>query len=56
MKPECFVVEDDKVATHLVQNAFGGSQRQRFTGAMTVDTPQRRTMRDDVTVQVVIFG
>ena len=55
VKPDCFVVEDENVATHLVRNAFGGSQRQRFTGVMTVDAPQCRTMRDDVTVQVVFF-
>ena len=56
VKPECFVVEDENVATHLVRNAFGGSQRQRFTGVMTVDAPQCRTMRDDVTVQVIFFA
>ena len=56
IKPECFVVEDENVATHLVRNAFGGTQRQRFTGLMTVDTPLCRSMRDDMTVQVIFFG
>ncbi|OKL63771.1 hypothetical protein UA08_00696 [Talaromyces atroroseus] len=55
-KSEWFVYEDDNAATHLVKNAFGGRQRQLFTGVMTVDTPVSKTMRDDVTVQVVFFG
>ncbi|PYH95070.1 protein serine/threonine phosphatase 2C [Aspergillus ellipticus CBS 707.79] len=54
-KPEWFVYEDDNAATHLVKNAFGGLQRQLFTGVMTVDTPVSKTMRDDVSVQVVFF-
>ncbi|PWY88230.1 protein serine/threonine phosphatase 2C [Aspergillus heteromorphus CBS 117.55] len=55
VKPEWFVYEDDNAATHLVKNAFGGLQRQLFTGVLTVDTPVSKTMRDDVTVQVVFF-
>lgn len=55
-KAEWFVYEDQNSATHLVKNAFGGSQRQLFTGMMTVDTPTSKTMRDDVTVQVIFFG
>ncbi|OOG00329.1 hypothetical protein ASPCADRAFT_502666 [Aspergillus carbonarius ITEM 5010] len=55
VKPEWFVYEDDNAATHLVKNGLGGLQRQLFTGVMTVDTPVSRTMRDDVTVQVVFF-
>ncbi|MCJ1306110.1 hypothetical protein MMC08_008928 [Hypocenomyce scalaris] len=55
VSPECFVVEDDNAATHLVKNAFGGNQRQLFTGVMTVDSPTSKTMRDDVTVQVIFF-
>ncbi|PWY75302.1 protein serine/threonine phosphatase 2C [Aspergillus sclerotioniger CBS 115572] len=55
VKPEWFVYEDDNAATHLVKNGLGGAQRQLFTGVLTVDTPVSRTMRDDVTVQVVFF-
>jgi len=54
--PESFVVEDENAATHLVKNAFGGKQRQLFTGVLTVEAPISKTMRDDVTVQVIFFG
>ncbi|MCJ1351104.1 MAG: hypothetical protein MMC33_001086 [Icmadophila ericetorum] len=56
VNPENFVVEDDNAATHLVKNAFGGTQRQLFTGVMTVYAPTSKTMRDDVSVQVIFFG
>lgn len=53
---ESFVVEDENAATHLVKNAFGGKQRQLFTGLMTLGAPTSKMMRDDVTVQVIFFG
>lgn len=49
-------MEDENAATHLVKNAFGGKQRQLFTGVLTVEAPISKTMRDDVTVQVIFFG
>ena len=55
-KREYFIVENDNAATHLVKNAFGGSQRQLFTAVLTVDSPTSRMMRDDLTVQVIFFG
>ncbi|KAL7804779.1 phosphatase 2C-like domain-containing protein [Trichoderma aethiopicum] len=54
--PEYFAIEDlDNAAVCLVKNALGGRRRGLFCGAMTVNTPTSRYMRDDITVQVIFF-
>ena len=40
-----FVVEDANPATHLVRNAFGGSDRERFCGIMGAKPPLARDLR-----------
>jgi len=54
VKPEHFVYEDENAAVHLVRIAFGGSRRELFCGIVT-DMDPSKTIRDDVTVQVVFF-
>lgn len=56
VKRETFVVEQDNAATHLVQNAFGGSKRRLFRTVMSAYYPLSRNVRDDVTVQVIFYG
>ncbi|KAF4996305.1 hypothetical protein FGRMN_4556 [Fusarium graminum] len=54
--PEHQVIEDlDNAAVCLVKNAFGGSRRGLFLGAMTTYSPMSREVRDDITVQVIFF-
>ncbi|KAH0428616.1 protein phosphatase 2c [Colletotrichum camelliae] len=55
-KPENFVVEDlDNAAVHLIKNALGGARRTLFTGVTLAYPPLSRSVRDDVTVQVIFF-
>ncbi|TDZ62034.1 Protein phosphatase 2C-like protein [Colletotrichum trifolii] len=54
--PADFVVEDlDNAAVHLIKNALGGNRRTLFTGATLAYAPLARSVRDDVTVQVIFF-
>lgn len=53
---DTFIVEDANVATHLVRNALGGSRREHFCGEMSLQSPDSRHERDDITVQVIFFG
>ncbi|KAK6211470.1 protein phosphatase 2C [Colletotrichum tabaci] len=54
--PEHFVVEDlDNAAVHLIKNALGGNRRTLFTGAALAYPPLSRSVRDDITVQVIFF-
>jgi pyruvate dehydrogenase phosphatase len=50
------VIEDNNAATYLLKNSFGGKQRQLFTGILTAHASLSRSMRDDVTIQVIFFG
>lgn len=43
-------------APRLVNNAFGATQRRLVSGMMTVDTQTSKAVRDDVTVQDILFG
>lgn len=52
---EDFVVEDENCAAHLVRNAFGGRDHERLLGLAGAKPPFSRSIRDDVTVQVVFF-
>jgi pyruvate dehydrogenase phosphatase len=54
--PKSFIVEDENAATHLVRNAYGGSQREVFRTFMSLQPPVSRNVRDDTTVQVIFFG
>ncbi|KAM0344871.1 hypothetical protein ACHAPU_007003 [Fusarium lateritium] len=54
--PEHQIIEDlDNAAVCLVKNAFGGSRRGLFLGALTTYSPMSREVRDDITVQVIFF-
>jgi pyruvate dehydrogenase phosphatase len=53
--PEDFVVEDESCATHLVKNALGGKRRDLFCSAMSVNAPESRSVRDDISVIVVFI-
>jgi pyruvate dehydrogenase phosphatase len=56
VSPDQFVVEDDNVATHLIRNALGGRRRDHFCGELSLQAPESRHERDDITVQVIFFG
>jgi pyruvate dehydrogenase phosphatase len=56
VSPDTFVVEDENVATHLVRNALGGNRREHFCGELSLQSPDSRYERDDITVQVIFFG
>jgi pyruvate dehydrogenase phosphatase len=56
VSPDTFVVEDENVATHLVRNALGGNRREHFCGELSLQSPESRYERDDITVQVIFFG
>ena len=54
--PQDFIVEDDNAATHLARNALGGSRRKLFCSVMSMQAPESRDVRDDITIQVIFFG
>ena len=49
-------VEDENVAVHLVRNALGGAHHDMISGVLAFKPSRSRTVRDDITVQVVFFG
>lgn len=54
--PEHFAIEDlDNAAVCLAKNALGGSRRKVFLGAMSAYSPISRSIRDDITIQVIFF-
>ncbi|KAJ5949973.1 hypothetical protein N7454_001557 [Penicillium verhagenii] len=55
MEREAFIAEHDNIATHLVQNAFGGKERDLFCSVMSLLPPDSKEARDDVTVIVALF-
>lgn len=54
-KESQFVVEDESVTAHLVRNALGGSDHERLCGLAGAQPPYSRSVRDDITVQVIFF-
>lgn len=56
VSPDTFVVEDENVATHLARNALGGNRREHFCGELSLQSPDSRYERDDITIQVIFFG
>ena len=48
-------VQDDNVAVHLVRNAVGGAHHDMVSGILAFKPPYSRLVRDDMTVQVVLF-
>jgi pyruvate dehydrogenase phosphatase len=53
---EDMVVEEENAATNLVKNAFGGKRRDLFCSVVSSQTPHSRSVRDDITVQIIFFG
>ncbi|KAI5300118.1 acid phosphatase pho5 [Ascosphaera pollenicola] len=51
-----FVVEDANAATHLARNALGGKNRDTVCALLTLVSPYSRRYRDDLTIQVILFG
>lgn len=48
-------VQDGNAAVHLVRNALGGNHHEMIQGRLAYGTPFCRSIRDDITVQVVFF-
>lgn len=49
-------VQDDNAAVHLVRNSLGGNHHELIAGRLAFGPPFSRNIRDDITVQVVLFG
>ncbi|KAK0744504.1 phosphatase 2C-like domain-containing protein [Apiosordaria backusii] len=49
-------VRDKNVAVHLVRNALGGNHHELVSGRLAFTAPSARRVRDDMTVQVVLFN
>ncbi|KAJ5042921.1 uncharacterized protein L3040_004312 [Drepanopeziza brunnea f. sp. 'multigermtubi'] len=48
--------QDDNVAVHLVRNSLGGNHHELLAGRLAFSSPFSRSLRDDITVQVVFFN
>ncbi|ORY01230.1 protein serine/threonine phosphatase 2C [Basidiobolus meristosporus CBS 931.73] len=46
---------DENASTHLIRNAFGGSNQRSITYRLGIRPPYARSVRDDITVVVVFF-
>lgn len=53
---ESATVKDDNAAVHLVRNSLGGNHHELVSARLAFDAPFSRRLRDDITVQVVLFG
>ncbi|OAA53554.1 Protein phosphatase 2C [Cordyceps fumosorosea ARSEF 2679] len=55
--PEYFAVGEDldNAAVCLLRNALGGTRRSIVQGLVTTTTPLSRSVRDDITIQVIFF-
>ncbi|KAI9209664.1 phosphatase 2C-like domain-containing protein [Polychytrium aggregatum] len=51
-----FSYVDDNLATHLIRNAFGGKDDDKIGRLLGIPAPHSRRHRDDITVNVVLFG
>ncbi|KAI0435924.1 putative pyruvate dehydrogenase [Xylaria telfairii] len=49
-------IQDDNAAVHLMRNALGGNHHELLAGRVTFNPPSARRVRDDITVQVVLFN
>ncbi|KAJ5239365.1 hypothetical protein N7468_003984 [Penicillium chermesinum] len=47
--------EDKNAAVHLVRNSLGGAHHELLAGRLAFRPPFSRNVRDDITVQVVVF-
>ncbi|ORY58909.1 phosphatase 2C-like domain-containing protein [Pseudomassariella vexata] len=54
-REERTTIQDDNAAVHLVRNALGGNNHEMVAGTLVFGPPFSRYVRDDITVQVVIF-
>ncbi|ORY00042.1 protein serine/threonine phosphatase 2C [Basidiobolus meristosporus CBS 931.73] len=50
----CFT--DENASTHLIRNAFGGSNQRSLTYKLAPRPPYSRSTRDDITVMVIFFN
>jgi pyruvate dehydrogenase phosphatase len=48
--------QDGNSAVHLIRNGLGGAHDELVRGALAIQAPMSRDIRDDFTVQVVFFG
>lgn len=48
-------IQDDNAAVHLMRNALGGNHHELVAGRLAFTAPSSRRIRDDITVQVVLF-
>jgi pyruvate dehydrogenase phosphatase len=55
-KEDSATIQDDNAAVHLMRNALGGANEELIRGALTIQDPRSRSIRDDITVQVVFFA
>ncbi|KAH7037722.1 phosphatase 2C-like domain-containing protein [Microdochium trichocladiopsis] len=49
------VVQDSNAAVHLMRNGLGGAREELTRAMLTSRYPNSREIRDDITVQVVLF-
>ncbi|EKV05877.1 Protein phosphatase 2C [Penicillium digitatum] len=49
-------IQDDNAAVHLMRNSLGENHHELTAGRLAFGPPFSRQMRDDITVQVVLFN
>lgn len=55
-RPKDFAIEDlDNAAVCLLKNVLGGRHKYMVSGSVTAQAPISRSVRDDITIQVVFF-
>jgi pyruvate dehydrogenase phosphatase len=50
------IFRDDNVAVHLMRNGLGGADEEMVRGALAFRYPNARDIRDDITIQVILFN
>lgn len=51
-----FSFQDENISTHLIRNALGGADKHRVNALLAIPAPDSRRYRDDITVNVILFG
>ncbi len=49
-------IQDENAAVHLMRNSLGGNHHELIAGRLAFSSPFSRSVRDDITVQVVFFN
>ena len=49
-------IQDENAAVHLMRNSLGGNHHELIAGRLAFSSPFSRSLRDDMTVQVVFFN